>query len=396
MQKTVITNGKIVVPKGKIIRNKNIVIENGVITGITSKRNVIKENNNIIDVNGNYVSPGFIDTHVHGAKGFTFMEGKESEYKKILNFFLSKGLTGILPTTVTLPTKKYISTMKRMSKVIKNLPEYFKKIILGFHIEGPFINSNKRGAQNTEGIIKKYDEKVMEKLIDAADDNIKIVTMAPELEGSLNLIEFLNNKDILASAGHTDAKYNEVYNAYKTGLIHMSHTFNGMKGFHHREPGVVGAAFLIDDIFCELTLDGLHVVPEAAKILKKIKGINKIILETDSSGFAGVEPGIYDRADGQSVKVDEDSVRLISNGSIAGSKLTMDLAVKNALEFLDCTLGEAVQMASYNPAYILGLHNRKGSIEINKDADIVVFNENINVLLTMVEGEILYREEKII
>ena len=389
----IITEAEIVNPWGPVIKDRDILIEDGKIKNLLPRARSKNINQaQIINAEGRIVAPGFIDTHLHGAKGYTFMEADHKEYLEMLNFFLATGVTGLLPTTLTMPIEKYKATLKKMAANIDKISSEMQKLILGFHIEGPFFNPAKKGAQSSEAIISKGNIKIMKELLAAAGGKTKIVSLAPELEGILPIIEYLLSENILPSGGHTNASYEEVEEAYQLGLKHLTHTFNGMKGFHHREPGVVGAAFLLEEMFCELTLDGLHVSPKAAQLLKKIKGADKIILETDSSGFAGVEPGSYKRADGQEVKVNENSVRLTETGSIAGSILTMDQAAKNAYQYFDCSLQEIVRMASYNPAKILNLDRSKGSISAGKDADIIIMNKQFNIMLTMVQGQILYEE----
>jgi N-acetylglucosamine-6-phosphate deacetylase len=389
----IITEAKIINPWGKMIDNKDILIENGKIKNLLPHNKTKNINGaQILNAGGHLAAPGFIDTHLHGAKGYTFMEAGQQEYVEMLNFFLSTGVTGLLPTTLTMPVKKYKTTLKQMVANVDKLPADLQELILGFHVEGPFFNTAKKGAQSSEAIISTGSVEIMKDLLAAAGGKAKIVSLAPELDGIFPVIEHLLTENVLPSGGHTNASYQEVEQAYQLGLNHLTHTFNGMKGFHHREPGVVGAAFLLEEMFCELTLDGLHVAPEAARLLKQIKSCNKIILETDSSGFAGVPPGTYQRADGQEVKVDETSVRLTKSGSIAGSILTMDQAAKNARQYLDCSLQEIVKMASYNPAKILGIDDSKGSISAGKDADIIIMDDQFNIMLTMAQGQILYKE----
>jgi N-acetylglucosamine-6-phosphate deacetylase len=216
-----------------------------------------------------------------------------------------------------------------------------------------------------------------------------LVTLAPELPGALALVEELTAQGIVVSAGHTAANFQEFTQAYRKGLTHVTHMFNAMTGVHHRDLGVAGGALLYDDIYCELILDGIHVSPGAAKLLKRIKSVDKIALVTDSSRFTGLPDGEYARFDGQKVQVRDNSVR-VSSGSLAGSMLDMAQAVKNATTLMDCTLSEAVHMASSVPAKILGL-GTKGSIAPGMDADIVIFDGELNIKYTIINGDIVYR-----
>lgn len=389
----VIIDCRIVNPNVEGYERKDIIVENGKIARI-SESNMVDYNDydEIIDAKDNMVTAGFIDTHIHGAVGRYFMEGSAEVFDKAFNFLVSTGVTGFLPTTSTVEITKLKEAIVQMKRIYDSLQtSSLKESILGIHMEGPFINPEKGGAQSKENICQP-DLTLAKDLLESGRELIKIVTLAPEMEGIHDIIALLKSKNIIVSAGHTNATYEDIAKAHRIGLDHITHMYNAVKGFHHREVGTVGAAFILDGVCCELIMDGIHVSPSAAKILKKIKTPDKIILISDSSGFTGLPDGIYTRFDGQKVKIKNESVRLLTGG-LAGSLLTINKAVYNAVKFMECSINQAVKMASYNPAKLLNVHDRKGSIEEGKDADLIIIDDKIDVRLTMIKGNIVYRRD---
>lgn len=377
-----IISGNIIL-KDKIIENGILIIEGKKISfiGEKSKTNIVHID---YDNNENYISPGFIDIHIHGSIGKDFLDCEYEDIEKISLFLAQNGVTGYLPTIVTAPLESMRFAVEKMEKYIQNQKTGAK--ILGIHLEGPFLNPKYKGAQREDCIIKPN----LDTLKYLLSPNLKIMTIAPEVEGAFEIIEFLKKNNIIVSAGHTDANLDETKKAIETGVSHITHLFNGMRPLHHREPGIIGAALTEDELSVELIADGFHLGDIILKLVYKTKPKDKIILVTDAMMAAGLSDGEYSLA-GQKVIVKNGKATLES-GSLAGSTLSMIKAVLNFKEKVGVKLEDAVFMASYSPAKLLGLENKKGSLEIGKDADITIFDKDFNIKMTIVEGKVVYKE----
>lgn len=334
----------------------------------------------VIDGEGNYLSPGFIDIHIHGCFGEDVMDAGEDTLENISRSIAKTGVTSFLATTMTMD-------MDRIRKALYNIRNSMGKTdgaeILGCHLEGPFISRVFKGAQDERYIVNpRFSE------IEEFKDIIKIITLAPENEGSIEFIKECKKHGILVSIGHSNASYEEAMEAINAGAVHITHTYNAMTPLHHRNPGIVGAAML-SDASCELIVDNVHVHPAAQKILLRMKGNDKVILITDAMRACLMEEGLYDLG-GQKVTVKNNEARL-SNGALAGSVLTIDRAIRNFIHNHGIALQEVVRMVSLNPAAAIGIDDKKGSIEKGKDADMVLFNESIEVCETIVKGKTVHR-----
>jgi N-acetylglucosamine-6-phosphate deacetylase len=331
----------------------------------------------VIDAMGNYISPGFIDIHIHGSKGSDTMDGTIEALKIISNSVMNYGTTGFLPTTMTMDIPSIYTALDTVKKALQMNIDGAQ--ILGVHLEGPFINEKFRGAQRKDFILKS-DYSYIEEYIDI----IKIITMAPELEGSIDFIETIKKKSNAAlSIGHSGASYEEAMEAIKAGISHCTHIFNAMTPLHHRNPGAVAATFN-SDITCELIADKIHVNPELFKLIFNIKGEDKLVLVTDAIRASCMKDGCYDLG-GQAVQVREGKAQL-ANGSLAGSLLTLNKAVKNFIEATDAPIYQVIKLVSLNPARVIGIDDKKGSIEIGKDADLIIFDKDINVKMVLIAG----------
>jgi len=375
---------------GKVI-TKNGIIDEGCV-GIegnkiiyVGKYNKCYNFSKILDFNNDFISPGFIDIHIHGAYGRDIIEGEESAIETISSFIASKGTTSFLPTILTAPLEDMINSLYSIEKYIKNKEKEIKGAkILGINIEGPFLNKKYKGAQREDCILLPNVE-ILKKL---TTNNVKLMTLAPEVEGCCEIIKYLNNMGIKISAGHTDAMSSDMEKAISLGLSHITHLFNGMRPLHHREPGIIGVALINNNISVEIIADGIHLSPYILKLVGMIKPKEKIILITDSMMATGLSDGEYKLA-GQRVFV-KDGKATLSDGTIAGSTLTLNMAVKNMVEKGGFKIEDAVFMASYSPSLLLGLEDRKGSLEIGKDADITIFDDNFKVKMTIVEGKVVF------
>ncbi|SHI91978.1 N-acetylglucosamine-6-phosphate deacetylase [Geosporobacter subterraneus DSM 17957] len=335
-----------------------------------------------IDGGGAYLSAGFMELHIHGCAGRDVMDEEESSLSEIRKAILSTGVTSFLPTTMTMEFEKIERALVRIRRAM-GIQEGAE--ILGCHLEGPFINPRYKGAQDESFILPPNF-----KQIEAYKDVIKMITFAPELDAKGTFIQCCKDHNIVASIGHSDATYEEAMEAIRAGVHHVTHIFNGMAPFHHRSPGVVGAA-MDSEVTCELIADNIHSHEAAQRILFKVKGLEKIVLVTDAMRACLLKNGIFDLG-GQQVVVDEKSARLM-NGTLAGSILTINKAVKNFVETSRISLEEAVEMVTMNPARILGLEKQKGSIEAGKDADIILFDDDLNIQRSFVRGREVYRRE---
>ncbi|MBQ8999070.1 MAG: N-acetylglucosamine-6-phosphate deacetylase [Clostridium sp.] len=381
-----IINGKIILPN-EIVENKILLFDNKILNicdSIPREYEYVE----IIDAKGKYVSPGLIDIHIHGNVGYDFMNTSLFENTKIEKSIASKGVTGYLMTTMTMSKEKIHSALKSARFNINNKNEnVLGAKPLGVHLEGPFLNEIYKGAQDPDFIIAPSFE-----LIEEYKDIIKVITYAPEKDINLEFTKYIrDNTDIVLSMGHTNATYDEAVEAFSSGAKHATHLFNAMTGLNHRNPGVVGACLLNDGFKCELIVDNIHFNKDLCKLIVKSKKLEDIILVTDAMEAGNMPDGTYSIG-GHPVKVESGSARLVSNGALAGSVLNLNTAVKNFYENTSLKLNEVIQLASLNPAKSLGLDALKGSLEVGKDADIVIFDETMECYMTFVEGEAVYKK----
>jgi len=334
--------------------------------------------------------PGMIDMHIHGAAGADVMDASSEALQTISNSLPAEGTTAFLATTMT-------ETPRRIEEALRSVREYVdlpRKMagaeVLGVHMEGPFLSPERKGAQRGDMIIPP-DRDLFGRWQDLSGDLIKLVTVAPERTNDQEFVRYLKQHGVIASVGHSVATYEETLAAIEAGCSHATHLYNAMAAIHHRAPGTVVAVLLDDRVTAELIVDGVHLHPAMIKLAFEIKGKEKLVLVTDAMrakylGDGSVELG------GQQVTVKAGEARL-ANGTLAGSVLKMNGAVKNIISFTACSLEDAVKMTSENPARELAIFDRKGSIAEGKDADLVVLDENYQAVLTLCRGRIAYRSD---
>lgn len=374
-----------IILKDSIIKNGIVIFEKEIkhIMSLEEFKAFKSYNPNIeiIDAQDKYISPGFIDVHIHGCGGCDTMDGTEEAIKTISETVSKYGVTSFLPTTMTMSFESIYTSLEVIKRYMKT--KYKGAKILGVHIEGPFINKKYKGAQNAEYITYPKRD-----LLEQYFDVIKIITYAPEVDEDNSFLNSMkSNEDIILSVGHSNASFEEAYDAIHNGASHFTHTFNAMTPLNHRKPGVVGAA-LKSNSYIELIADTIHVHPAVFDILISTKSVHKILLITDSMRAGGMCEGEYELG-GQKVIVKDGSARL-EDGTLAGSILTLNKAVKNMYDNSNIPLYDVIKMVSLNQAIELGIDDSKGSIDLGKDADITVFDRYFNVYLTIVEGQKIY------
>ncbi|MCY6960574.1 N-acetylglucosamine-6-phosphate deacetylase [Clostridium brassicae] len=367
----------------KVLEDAMLIIENGIIKKIVHGQ-YQEELGDILDLTEYNIIPGLVDLHIHGANGYDTMDAKFSSINEISKYLASKGITSFLPTTVT-------DNIENIKTALTNVYESMKKVegaeILGTYVEGPYITEEHKGA-HSENLIKELDIEEIDELIKASNNTVKVVTIAPEKKNANECIRYLTERGIQVSMGHTSATYDEASKAIQCGAKIAVHTFNGMRGFNHREPGILGAVLTKDEVYCELIADLVHVHPAAIELLLKCKDENKVILISDSMQAAGLEDGEY--VLGALKVIVKDSVARVESGSLAGSTTNILSCVKNLIEKIGVDPLKALKMASLNTSKILKLDESIGSIKEGKKANLVVVDDNFNVIKTIINGIIVY------
>ena len=340
----------------------------------------------VFDHGDDLICPGLIDVHVHGGAGYDAMDDAPEAMNGISNYLAAGGVTGFLATTQTAPRKDLFESVKRIVEPAETGLSGAR--LLGLHLEGPYLSEEKRGAQHVDAI-RAPDIEELRELHGAAGELLRIVTLAPEVPGALGAISWLADHGIVASAGHTDADYDTALAAFGHGMSHISHLYNGMRGLHHREPGILGAALTDGRVSVELIADGLHVHPAALRLAALCKGPAKTVLVSDSIKPAGLPDGEYTYR-GRRMMLRDGLVRL-PDGVIAGSSIRLNDAVRVMVEEAGFSVSEAVQMASHSPARVLRLTPGKGKLAEGSDADVTIMDWGFNVKATIVGGDTVYR-----
>lgn len=373
-----VENGSILIHGHKIIRILSSPVE---LQNIKDKLNCT-----IIDGEGLNAIPGFIDGHIHGANGADIMDATAESLDNIAQILPSEGTTSFLATTTSESVEKINGALRNIARYSKNKAGQAE--IIGIHLEGPFIESKKAGAHVIDYVISpdlqqyKGWEEISGKLI-------KTVTMAPELDGKGVFIEYLVNNGVNVSSGHTLAGINDMKKAVQRGVNQVTHICNAMNFMQHRDVGVIGAAFLYYQLRAELIADGIHVSPEMIEILYRNIGSDRLMLITDSMRAKYLETGTYN-VRGQEVTVTEDRA-ILSNGSLAGSVLKMVQGAKNMKEITGASMRDVIKMTAINAAKQMNIYDRKGSIKAEKDADILLVDDQLNIYYTFCRGKIAFK-----
>lgn len=378
---------RIFTPTEVIERGAVVVSDEGQITYVGPTARAPRVDGRRIDVQGRIVVPGLIDVHVHGGKGITFGASGEiaGDLRAYSAWVAGTGVTGFL-CSIAAPD----------ARALTHLAGAFADVLdggvpgaeaLGLHLEGPFLNREKKGVFDPAWF-RRPTAGETEALLKAGRGWIRQVTMAPELPGAQEMAARLREAGVVVSVGHTDADYETASAALRGAFTHVTHTFNAQRGFHHRAPGALGAVMASDRVTAELIADTIHVHPGAMKVLVRCLGTDRVVLVTDAMAGAGLADGTYELL-GHAVTV-QDGRATLADGTIASSTATLSQCVRNMHQQVGVSLHEAVKMASLNPARAMGLADRLGSIAVGKDASLAVIDEDVNVYLTLVRGRVVY------
>ncbi len=384
-KKKIVLKGHIVLPGGISGRKALLEVEGRIITR-TGENGLFFPgvDHRIYDFGSGYICPGFIDLHVHGCGGADVMDGTYDTLNWMAGMLAQGGTTSFLATTMSAPRNRLVGAVRNAAGTKQKGTAGAQ--VIGVHLEGPFLNPDKKGAQKADNLrLPDLDE--LREYLDAGGDAVKMITIAPELPGALGVIEYASSRGVIVSLGHSAASITQVEEACRAGLSHVTHAFNAMTGFHHRDPGTTGAIMAMKQLTVDVIPDGHHVHPSVVKILVQAKGIGKVCAITDCMRAGRMGDGVFDLG-GQPVTV-KNGVSQLADGTISGSIISMAEAVKIMVERAGLTLAEAVQMVSTTPARILGLKS-KGLLEPGRDADIVVLDRDFRVLMTMINGKIVY------
>jgi N-acetylglucosamine-6-phosphate deacetylase len=401
----VFKNAKIITPM-RVIDNGVLIVEHGKISRISPESETkVPQGIKVIDVADNYLAPGFIDIHLHGGGGADVMDGTEEAIEKISKVHAKGGSTSIVPTTLTAPLDKILKALRNIGIAKRKVLQGAQ--VLGAHIEGPYFSTEQKGAQNPEFIKNPKPEEYL-RFLDECDCILR-VSAAPELEGGLELGRELRKREIVASIAHTNATYQEVLAAIEAGYTHVTHMYSGMSGLKrinaYRISGVIESTLLLDELTTEVIPDGHHLPPSLMKLIIKAKGLDKVSVITDAICAAGLSPGKYSSGGldvivetnvAEEFEIPEEEgnfvAKLLTRDAFVGSVTTMDRCVRNMVKFADLSIQDAIKMATVNPAKVIGVDDRKGSLTRGKDADIVVLDEGLSVIMTLVEGRVVYEK----
>ncbi|MBN1261517.1 MAG: N-acetylglucosamine-6-phosphate deacetylase [Anaerolineae bacterium] len=386
--KTQLTHTRILTPTGVIDPGALVIDARGRVAFCGPERDAPQGAANTIALEGYIVTPGFIDIHVHGGNGITFGLGHSlAEDLRAYSAWIARhGVTGFL-LSIAAPTPDLLLALISTYAGILEAGGFPGAEPLGLHLEGPFLNPAKKGAFNPTWLHAPQVD-MLRAFLNAGRGWIRQVTLAPELPGAAACTALLRARSVVAALGHTDADYAVASAALHGDFTHVTHTFNAQRGLHHREPGALGAILTSDYVTAEVIADTLHVHPGAIKLLVHCLGVDRVVLITDAMAGAGLADGDYTLV-GHKVRVKEGRAAL-EDGTLAGSTATLDQCVRNANRKAGVPLTEALQMASLNPARAMGCDDRRGSLAIGREANATVIDDDVNVLMTLVGGHIVY------
>jgi N-acetylglucosamine-6-phosphate deacetylase len=384
--KTVVTARHLYTPVEEIT-NPLLVIEDGLITEISSRDfHTSPSNATVADFGDAALSPGFLDIHMHGGAGLDVMRASPAELPRLGRFLVSHGVTGYFATTVAAPLDATCAALERLADAIEQMTKVNgdppEARPLGIHLEGPFLSHKRRGVHPPEYLVEPTIP-IFEKLWQAARGHVRMITIAPEIPGAMEVIAEAARRKICVSIGHSDAELPVARAAVQAGARHATHTFNAMRPLDHRNPGIIGEVLSDDTMTADIIVDGIHVSPEVVKLFLRAKGPERAVLITDAISATGMPDGRYQLGP---IQVDVKDGKATAGDSLAGSVLTMDRAVRNVTQFSNWTLAQAVRAATLNPAQAVGLSAKFGRLAVGTEASFLVLSSAGDVLKTIVGG----------
>jgi N-acetylglucosamine-6-phosphate deacetylase len=386
--KTAFTARRLYTPLEEI-QNPLLVVEDGLISEVSSRSmKDVPGNTSLVDFGDVVLAPGFVDIHMHGGAGLDLMRALPSDLPRLGRFLTTHGVTGYFPTTVAAPLDATCAALGRLADAIEAAAtatdgNSVQARPLGIHLEGPFLSHKRRGVHPPENLLTPTVE-IFERLWQAARGHVRMLTIAPEIAGAMEVIAEAARRKVCVSIGHSDAEMPIAQDAVKAGARHATHTFNAMRPLDHRDPGIIGEVLTDDRLSADIIVDGIHVAPAIVKLFLQAKGRERAVLITDSISATGMPDGRYQLGP---IEVDVKDGKCTSNGSLAGSVLTMDRAVRNVTQFSNWSLRDAVRAATLNPAQSVGLSGQHGVLAQGVDADFTVLNPAGEVLKTIVHGQ---------
>ena len=386
--RTIFTAARLYTPLEEI-QDPLLVVEEGRITDLLSRStNEVPQNASLIDFGDAILAPGFLDIHIHGGAGLDVMRASVSELPRLGEFEATHGVTGYFPTTVAAPLDLTCAALERLADAIEAAQQRATNggpvgaRPLGIHLEGPFLSHKRRGVHPPENLLEPTVE-IFDRLWQAAHGHVSVLTIAPEIPGAIEVIAEAARRKVCVSIGHSDAEMPVAQAAVKAGARHATHTFNAMRPLDHREPGIIGEVLSDDSLSADLIADGIHVAPEVVKVFLLAKGPERAVLITDAISATGMPDGRYQLGP---IQVDVKDGKCTSGGSLAGSVLTMDRAVRNVTKFSHWSLREAVRSATLNPARAAHLAGERGMLAAGMAADFVVLGPSGEVRKTVIGG----------
>jgi N-acetylglucosamine-6-phosphate deacetylase len=380
--KTAFTARRLYTPAEEI-QNPLLVVEDGLISDVSSRS--AKEapgNASLIDFGDAVLAPGFIDIHMHGGAGLDVMRASPSDLPRLGKFLIVHGVTGYFPTTVAAPLDATYTALGQLADAIEANEASVQARPLGIHLEGPFLSHKRRGVHPPEYLVNPTVE-IFERLWQAARGHVRMLTIAPEIPGAMEVIAEAARRKVCVSIGHSDAEMPTAQDAVKAGARHATHTFNAMRPLDHRDPGIIGEVLTDDRMSADIIVDGIHVSPPIVKLFLQMKGRERAVLITDAISATGMPDGRYQLGP---IEVDVKDGKCTSNGSLAGSVLTMDRAVRNVTQFSNWSLQDAVRAATLNPAQAAGLSGGHGVLARGTRADFIVLSQAGEVLKAIAGG----------
>jgi len=382
--KTVFTARRLFTPVEEI-EHPLLVVEDGRISEISSiTGKTTAQHARLVDFGDAVIAPGFFDIHIHGGAGLDVMLASPSDLPRLGRFLATHGVTGYFPTTVAAPLDSTCVALERLADAIEATlaDSSVQARALGIHLEGPFLSHKRRGVHPPENLVAPTIA-VFDRLWQAARGYVRVLTIAPEIPGAMEVIAEAARRKVCVSIGHSDAEMPVAQDAIKAGARHATHTFNAMRPLDHREPGIIGEVLTNDQITADMIVDGIHVAPAVVKLFLEAKGPERAVLITDAISATGMPDGRYKLGP---IEVDVKDGKCTSGGSLAGSVLTMDRAVRNVTMFSHWHLRDAVQAATLNPARAVGMANHYGVLAAGASADFTVLSSSGEVMKTIVGG----------